>query len=194
MKQKTITLRQFNECSDELKQKIISNYRDINLDLFNDITFYDESYKLMLEAEGFLNPAIYYDLSCSQGSGACFKTKEFDFDLLLKDYNIPHKKWLISILQNYCECEIYGNSRYTHKYSVNFVIETNFNNNNKRIEKAIIDGIETYIENKRLELSQKLYDDLMNDYDYQSSDEAVIETILANGYYFNEDGEIESED
>ena len=48
-----------------------------------------DSYYLSIENAGFKNPKIYYDLSCSQGSGACFDSNELDFNTLLKDVIVP---------------------------------------------------------------------------------------------------------
>ena len=100
MKTKTIILRQFKECSKELQETILNNYRDINVE---DVSIYENNdiHMQNLADKGFLNPTVYYDLSCCQGSGACFVCSEFELNLLLEDLEIKHKTWLINIIKNY---------------------------------------------------------------------------------------------
>lgn len=192
MKTKTIILRQFQECSKELQETILNNYRDINVE---DVNIYEnnDTHMQNLADKGFLNPTVYYDLSCCQGSGACFVCSEFELNLLLENLEIKHKTWLINIIKNYCEIELKENhlaNFYTHENTVNFDIITYFQKDFKRIEKHI-DIIKNYIEKIRLEACRELYNNLSNDYDFLRSDEQVKETLIANEYYFNEQGKIE---
>lgn len=192
MKTKTIILRQFEECPKELQETILNNYREINVKYVN-ICEYNDTHIQNLADKGFLNPNIYYDLSCCQGSGACFVCSEFDLNLLLENLEIKHKTWLINIIKNYCEIELKENhyaNFYTHKNTANFNIITYFQKDFKRIEKHI-DTIKNYIEKIRLEACEELYKNLTNDYDFLRSDEQIKETLIANEYYFNEQGKIE---
>lgn len=192
MKTKTIILRQFKECSKELQETILNNYRDINVE---DVNIYEnnDTHMQNLADKGFLNPTVYYDLSCCQGNGACFVCSEFELNLLLEDLEIKHKTWLINIIKNYCEIELKTNhlaNFYTHENTVNFNIITYFQKDYKNIEKAI-ETIEKHIEKIRLEACKELYKNLTNDYDFLRSDEQVKETLIANEYHFNKYGKIE---
>lgn len=192
MKTKTIILRQFKECSKELQETILNNYRDINVE---DVNIYEnnDTHMQNLADKGFLNPTVYYDLSCRQGNGACFVCSEFELNLLLENLEIKHKTWLINIIKNYCEIELKRNNLatfYTHENTVNFNIITYFQKDYKNIEKAI-ETIEKHIEKIRLEACKELYKNLTNDYDFLRSDEQVKETLIANEYYFNKYGKIE---
>lgn len=194
MKYKTIELRLFNECSDELQKKILQNYYDINLDF--SLTDWNDSYADSLINQGFNNPQIYYDLSCSQGNGACFDCSSFDFEKLLAKYNIPHKNWIIDILNNYCACTIIKNgyaTYYTHEKTRYFNIDFYDSGSHSRLQDTI-ENIKNNIEYIRYEACTKLYNDLMNEYEYQTSDEAIKETLIVNEYYFNKYGKIENTD
>jgi len=188
---KTIELRQFEECSKELQEKILEKHYDINLDF--SLTDYNDTYTLMIEEQGFLNPEISYDLSYCQGSGACFDCTEFDFDKLLKNYKIKHKSWILSILKNYCQGRITRNyyaTYYEHENTRDFQLELYDNFTHPRIEKTMQD-VRTYIEHLRYDTAHKVYKALQEEYDYLSSPEAIKETLIANDYYFNEQGEID---
>ena len=173
----------------ELKERVLDKHRYINVDDFS-LTEMNDSYNVFLNAHGFLNADISYDVSCSQGSGACFDCKEFDLNLLLKDFNIKHKQWLINIIQNYGEIEIKRNSfsnHYCHSNTRDLYI--NFYTNHDRINREV-EKIAEYLEDLRKDLSDELYDMLQDDYDYQISDEAIMETLEANNYEFTGDGNI----
>ena len=198
MKTKTVTyeLRQFDECSKELQEKILEKERYINVDNI-DLTEYNEGYTIMLKEEGFMKTQILYDVSYCQGSGACFDCTEFDVDKLLKDYTCKHKQWIIDIIKNECaisinKCGYYN--LYVHENTR--VLDINFydrgNCNHDRIQKEI-DKANAYLENKRHDLCIDLHNNLQDDYDYLTSDESVAETLRCNEYYFNPSGQIEFE-
>lgn len=190
MKQKTINLYQFNELSDDQKQKVIEKYRDFNDDIF-DSYVNDECCTLELFENGFLNPTIHYDLSYCQGSGACFDCNDFDFELLLKDFECKHKNWIIDILNNYCECKIYKNSygyHYSHSKTRYFEINTYGVDRNYREYPRILEiirQVDCYIENLRYKLSESLTDRLYQELEFLRSDEQIADALIANEYYFN---------
>lgn len=186
MKQKTINLYQFNELSDDQKQKVIEKYRDFNDDIF-DSYINDECNILELVENGFKNPTIHYDLSYSQGSGACFDCNDFDFELLLKDWQHKHKKWIINILKNHYECEILKNQfgyHYSHSKTRYFTAYELFYNTYSHVECAANKAIE-YIENLRYELSESLTDRLYQELEFLRSDEQIADALICNDYYFN---------
>ena len=177
----------------ELKEKVLDKHRYINVEDYS-LTEFNEGYNIFLNEHGFLNADISYDVSCCQGSGACFDCKEFDLNLLLKDFDIKHKQWLINIIQDYAEIEIKTNSFGTHYCHSNtrdlniYFYDRGFHSHN-RIDREI-QRIAEYLETLRKDLSDELYDMLQKDYDYQISDEAVMETLEANDYEFDESGRI----
>lgn len=191
---KTIDLYDYNDLllqeNQELKELVLTNYRDINLDWFDDIGEFDDIYITDIESQGFINPKIYYDLSYSQGSGACFDTNEFDYDKLLEKFNCKHKKWILNIIKDYCECKISRNyyaNYYSHSRTREF--ELYYPYEHERILNILAHAA-AYIQSLYEDTAQKLYRDLCKEYEYQQSDTAILETIAANEYEFTSNGRI----
>ena len=189
MKTKTINLYKFTELTAEQQEKVLDKYRDWNDDIF-DSYIEDEFCTLEIIESGFLNPTIHYNLSYSQGDGACFDCNEFDYDLLLKDWNHKHKQWIIDIIKSDCETVIHKNQfgyHYSHSKTRNF--EINYGGRlGYDFHKRIIDTIylaEKHIENLRYNLSENLTHRLYDQLEYLSSDECIAESFIDNDYYFN---------
>lgn len=190
---KTLVLRQFEECSKELQEKILNKHRDIETEYWGcHMDEYDEYYIHTLEEQGFMNPKIRYDLSCCQGSGASFTCNNIDLDVLLKDVEIPHKTAILDIINTYYGLKVEENSnwRYMHKNTCSITTDTSLMRDLPLIEKAI-DKVIDIIEEKRLQACDTLYEQLEKDYEYLESDECVRETLIANEYYFDEEGNID---
>jgi hypothetical protein len=194
MKTKTINLYQFEELTTEQQEKVLNKYRDFNDDMFESYVD-DECNTLEITESGFNNPIIHYDLDYSQGDGACFECKDFDdfdFNLLLKDWQHKHKNWIINIIKNYCEFGIRKNQfgyHYSHSKTRDFYIDYccplgyDFH---KRIIQAIYLA-EQHIENLRYELSESLTNRLYEQLEWLQSDEQIAEVLIDNEYYFNEE-------
>jgi hypothetical protein len=177
-----------------LQKKILDKHRDIESEFWGcRMDEYDEYYTIHLEEQGFINPKIRYDLSCCQGSGASFTCDSVDIDVVLKDVEIPHKQTLIDILKEYCEVKVEKdvNCRYTHEYSCGVTFNYPSNKDLPLLDKAI-DKVIDIIEEKRLEACSTLYEQLEKDYEYLESDECIRETLIANEYYFDENGNIDT--
>lgn len=188
MKQKIINLLEFKELNEEQKKQVLDNYRDINVEWMDDLTEQDDGYRLKVEEAGFLEPTFCYDISCSQGRGASFDCRGFDYNKLLADWDYHHKNWIIAIMEQYGDIEIYRN-HYANYYSHSKTrhIDGGLSKNaGIRIEEAVEVALR-HIETKRLELCDEILDMLEKDYEYLTSDEAVAETLEANEYLFNEE-------
>ena len=190
MKTKTINLYKFEELTAEQQEKVLDKYRDFNDDVFESYVN-DECNTLEIIESGFNNPEIHYSLSYSQGDGACFDCNDFDFDLLLKDWQHKHKNWIVNILKNYCEFGISRNQfgyHYSHANTRNF--EINYCSSpldydfHKRIIQAINEA-EKYIENLRYKLAENLTNRLYEQLEWLQSDEQIAESLIDNEYYFN---------
>ena len=94
---KTYNIKTLDEFTAKEQAEIIERHRYINIEDGFSLADYDKNYALSIEEKGFLKPEIYYDLSASQGSGACFDSKELDFNILLKNFKCKHKKWIIAL-------------------------------------------------------------------------------------------------
>lgn len=188
--EKTYKIKTFDEFSADEQAEIIERHRYINVDDGFSLTDWNDSYYLSIENAGFKNPKIYYDLSCSQGSGACFDSNELDFNTLLKDFNCKHKQWILNLLNdgNYISIQIKQNhyaNHYTHSRTRYISLTYGGNNICKRLEN-ILNDLHSHISKVYLNTCGDLYTSLQNDFDYLISDEAVKETLVANDYCFNE--------
>ena len=173
----------FNELDDKQKEKVLSNYWDINLD-YDFLSDYVLEFKKDLEILGFSNVKINYSIYYSQGDGACFsgdyipptnktemkkrlkalkeqcvtpKFSELAHELLLMDFSKIDDLDDLSITSN--------NSRYCHNNTVSCINQ------------------ELNIWSKKY--MHEIYKSLLRSYEYQSSKEAIIETIEYNEYEFN---------
>lgn len=180
-------VKSFDEFTEKEQAKICDKYRYINVEDIEDFSNYDDIFIMNLEEQGFIDCNIFYDLSYSQGSGACFDCSSFNFDTLLSDFNCKHKKWIINILKDGCDVGIkktsYSN-HYSHEKTRYFELYFNSYHECKHIHKLLAQ-LEEHIEQKRLEACIKLYGDLQKVYNFLTSDEAIEETLLANEYLFN---------
>lgn len=194
MRYKQIPLVKFEEASEELKQKILDRYRYFEVE-DRDLILDDDIHIMKLKDIGFnvKHNQIEYDLSYSQGSGACFDCDEFDFDLLLKDFELRHKRAIIDIIKDYCayaiNCNGYAN-HYCHEKTRYFEIKLCSHGFHYRIEELLAE-VAQHIEGIRLDASRELYHDLLKSYEYFTSDEVIAEAMIANEYEFNPDGEID---
>lgn len=188
--EKTYKIKTFDEFSADEQAEIIERHRYINVDDGFSLTEWNDIYSLSIEDAGFKNPKIYYDLSCCQGSGACFDSDDLDFNTLLKDFECKHKQWILNLLndKNYISIQVKQN-HYAHHYthSKTRYISSSYRGNNicNRLEKILYD-IQKHIAKVYMNTCDDLYTNLQNDFDYLISDEAVKETLIVNDYCFNE--------
>lgn len=195
MKQLIINCKQFHELNEEQQKKVLDNYRDLDT---NRLTTEDLIWDLSdagqtIADAGFIDPEIQYQLTGSQGDGACFDCSTFNYDLLLEDLDIPHKSLFKKILDNgtsaYGEIERPQSNFayfYCHENCRRFYIHTNQTHNCLRIE-SILEKIRYHIEQKRYYLCLKARDILQETIAYIESDEHLKEVIKEAGYYFRED-------
>lgn len=186
MKTKTINLYQFHELTEEQQAKVLNKYRDFNDDTL--VQYADDELCMQeIWESGFIDAKPCYDLSYSQGSGACFDCDEFDFDLLLKDWQHKHKRLLIKVLQNRCYTNIKSNhyaNFYSHSKTRYFEIDLDLPYNLPRLENALYSA-ERHIENLRYELAENLTCRLYEQLEWFRSDEQIKEILIANECYFN---------
>lgn len=195
-REKVITLKTFDECSDELKEKILDRYRYINVDEWGEWISWDYVLEEMKKFGFILDEKdVNYDLSCCQGSGASFVCRDFVWDKLLP-VDLPHKKFWIDYFISVSLKIVDKDGRYYHKYTKAFDTDwdkLSWVDSEKRFPylSKEYDRLMERFEERRLKACDRLYDILWEDYEYLTSDEAVGETLLANEYYFNEQGEID---
>lgn len=195
IKQILRTYRQFNDLTDSEKTACINknchSFDDlINILLDDDL---EDEILPMLHDNGFLvdTKDIEYDLNYSQGRGACFYTKyqpSLQYDLLFDGLEIPHKKWLFNIIDNYCEIELKKiDTFYSHENTVRFNLYFyNSGNAHSRIKKTL-EKMSDYAEKKRYDLSCEICNKMTENWEYYMSDDFIKNELIENGYYFDDD-------
>ena len=198
---KTINLYQYSELSEKAKEKVLSDLHNINTDYdWYDFIFDD----FMEKCENLGITVKYSDIEFSgfwsQGDGACFTTNFIDIRKIIEVLKIEFRNdFLKNLFIDYFDTYkiIKLSNYYSHEYTVAVHYEDEFNYNHGGSYKRIADYLESKgeeIENKleslKNQLCSKLYSDLQEEYEYLTSEEAIIETIEANEYEFTEEGEI----
>ena len=163
MKTIEIKVYKFEELDKQTKEKVIENYRYINVE---DTFWYDfikeDFIRLGLEIRSF-------DLD--RGSFA---------EIHIEDFEETSK----SIIKEF------GDSVGVKQTAKNYIDEFNNIQANFKEDEDIERELEILDEKYQREYSADILSYLRDDYDYQVSDEAVIDTIEANDYDFTTEGKI----
>lgn len=195
METRTYKVYKFNEASPELKAKILERYRDINTDHEWWNAMYSHYISDRLEPMGYDDIKINFSGFYSQGDGASF-TALIDTARYIKTHKLQKEFPLIYKYPETCRISL---ERITHHYSHKMTVKTSSScygnsafpqNKNDRLENEV-DALEKLIERERINLCHDLYGDLEKDYDGLREDEAIIDTLEANEYDFDEDGKID---
>jgi len=211
-----VTLFKFNELSDDAKENAIERFRDINIDHeWYDFTI--EAAKQIGETLGIEIENVYFSGFYSQGDGACFEgsyTYNKDWKANLTDHvGGDDLQALIKIGEALEAAQ--KDARYSleatmkhdghHYYYNSGCMDVHIEaDSDKWIpvehlmgEEAAFKLMEDAVENNHDHLKDTLrsfadwiYRNLEKEYEYLTSDEAVIESIEANEYDFDEDGEL----
>lgn len=197
---KTIELKlyKFSELSDEAKQKAIEKFSDINVD-YEWWNFVYEDFTEKAKNAGFDVSKIYFSGFWSQGDGAMFEYS-LNGEKLVFDYidslslSPLRKKWL----KNWIDYSGSGkhSGHYYHQnccnHSIEFCAGVSWSvaiNVNNWID-SFAEGFEDYVVDIYKDLCRDLYKSLEKEYEYLTSEEAIIETIECNEYDFLENGKM----
>lgn len=196
MKTKTIELYQFDELSKEVKAKVVDRERYINTEGGFWYKYPLEEWNDKLSELGFIDANISFTGFYSQGDGASFVCKSVDVPLFLAKQKAKgqYKSFLRAIEKGKVEvnAEIHRiDHHYSHEYTVKAEVEvspdeegyTNFFNDGNRLQELLTSVVRT--------LSKQIYRELETEYEGLTSDEAVVDTIKANEYYFTASGRME---
>ena len=177
---------------DEVKEKAIEKHRYIHVEFSDWYELLIIDWKEKLEKAGFLNPKIYFSGFCSQGDGACFDCDSFDISRLLKnlDFTDEEKARILEIQDDFSISiektgfyNLYSHERTRYVEIDDFCVE-------KQSDKNLLFNLKKQIEEMRLDFCAKIYSDLNDEYDYLTSDSVVYDTLRANEWLFEENGEI----
>lgn len=184
---KTITqnVYTFDELSEEARKKVLENLRDMNVDFVGWDECVLEDMKEQLEKAGFMEPKIFYSGFSSQGDGACFDVSYIDVDLIIANSGVPEFAQLKGKLVGGIKKNSYAN-HYSHAGTR--YVELDYDDSDEEQDEELLTRLTEYVEQRRVEYCYDIYNALGKEYDYQTSDEAVIEAIRINEYLFYGDG------
>lgn len=181
--------------NEELKQIVLDKQAYINVDLTDWQDYIIEDWIEKLENIGFINPEINYTGFYSQGDGASFTCKEINIQQVAQQLNIFTNRELniLKALQDngYIEAAI---KRYNYHYSHEKSIACEYYDGDMKADwkylQTIVNKFFNNIDNFIIELSLSIYKDLQNEYEYLTSEQAILDTIEANDYEFYETGDL----
>lgn len=173
----------FDELSDEAKEKAIMNLFDINVGyiewwecIYDEVENRFGDCTELIEQYPFVESIKITGFDLDRNLGATIKTTlnsvKF-FEHYFKNHH--HKTMLINLLKN------------------DFIYEDGFdqflvNGRASRVE-SLLDDID--LKDIEKELSEVIASRLQSEYDYLTSEKAIVETIQCNDYDFTEDGKLD---
>ena len=194
---------EFSELSEDVKNALIEERMDserrYHEDFGYDFDFVIEDFRYFLQDDGFEMSNYEYDLSCCQGSGACFEGKFNNIEDAIKCAEIYDKfteKEKDAIRKYFSDVKIKKNDnwRYTHKYTVSVEFYDGdmplavwdadrkfFGALEEKFEKAL-----TVWKNDRCD---ELYQRLDEEMEYQDSEECARNYLEGEISYYFADGE-----
>ena len=181
----TVTLYKFDELSKEAQTEAIDEHRDFLAEAFNAEHLLDD-WKEKLQALGYDTVNISYSGFWSQGDGASFTAPRIDLKQWLKVHKLGNKyRTLLNVADNVEASIDRESSRYVHENTIRCNI---FGATESDTEEQQASEVEHLITTEARTLSQDIYKYLREAYEYDTSDEAVKESIQANEYEFTEEG------
>ena len=209
MKTIQIKLYEFAELDDKGKKKALSELCDINVDYdWYESIFYDFQAIVRTLGITLTTNNIHFSGFYSQGDGSAFKASVNLPELLagvknenwkryapLLELDLPvyeADKHLIKLIKNEGIDISPQIIQPTRSYYVRAEMNFQFPYNNHRFDRieAELGKLEEWLQAVADKLNRYLYKSLQDDYEYQTSDKAIIEAIEANEYHFTADGKL----
>ena len=154
---------QFEELDSQTKEKVIENNRTINVD--SDFWWQDELHIYKNELDIIVSEFDIYRRTMNICIEDSFETAQKIVNFFGKESSIV-KTAKIFLKDNISVCKSYEDDWY-----------------------ELEEQLEYLEEEFRREIAEEILSMLTSQYEYQTSDDAIKETIIANEYEFQEDGE-----
>lgn len=197
MKTIEIECRQIDEWDEATRKKILDEHRDINVDYQG---WYDGVYQVWKEklaGMGYEDVDISFSGFWSQGDGASF-TGKVDILKWLQIQSNPKYSRIVRLLENNVTSELdwsaevtRHSSHYVHERTVSLQL-TWYPNKVYDLPNVmlVLEAIEKDIDEDIIDQCRAIYRDLEEEYEGQTSDEAVLDTLRVNEYEMNNTGKI----
>lgn len=183
----------FDELPEEIQEKAIDKLRDINVDHEWWEYIYDDA-KEIGKLMGIKITNIYFSGFSSQGDGACFEGEYFYNKggvKALKDY-APQDKELHRIVKELQKIErpafyhlyayVKHRGHYYHEMETDIEVRNDY--------RDVSDDEENGIKETLRDFMRWIYRTLKKEFEYLTGEEAIRETIIANEYEFDENGNL----
>jgi hypothetical protein len=187
----------FDELDERTQEKVLEKHGDINVD-YDWWDFSLEGWKEDLEKLGIYKPEISFSGFWNQGDGASFTGSLGSNEVItfLKEKKVLKKfRYLVDNIRR-SNLDISINfervsSHYSHENTCKTRLDWDvYGELNYDLVSSRANELEEYLEEWRLDTCHTIYKSLNDEYDYQTSREVVIETLEANEYEFDEEGDI----
>ena len=205
MRAVNINVYKYDELTNEAKEKVLSEQRNVNV-RFNDwFELIIDAWKSSLEEFAFFAPRIYFSGFYSQGDGACFECDSIYSDRLFEavraEINTFSKEFqevfktqevaLFNFMENYVSFTIETSiHRYCHENTRYIDWDIHSDDEKAKYFEKFIDEIGEWLEEKRKTFSKEIYQQLEEEYEEQTSNDSVIYAVSSNEYEFLEDGRL----
>lgn len=214
---KQTTVFKFGELSERAKQRALENRAQATGEDFDIDAVYDDAVnmgallgieinsKSWTNSYGFngSSPAIYYSGFSSQGDGACFEgsyryqagapkaikaeTSAGRDDASEGDQELLRIAEGLQEIQRRNFYQLTATAKHSGHYQHSGCMSVDVY---RKDEKEMTDDAEEEITQLLRDFADWIYSQLENEYEYQTGEEAALETIEANNYDFTKDGEI----
>jgi len=186
MKKITYNVYLFDELGKEAQEKAIEDARDNGIN--TDYDWHDwilEEAKEKLERQGFENAEINFSGFYSQGDGASFNC-DVNLNKFLSGRRCKTEYKKQSKAESLEELSIFikNNDNHCHEYTMNIEFDDYAND-------VMTDKLEAFILEEARDQARKIYRELEKENNYLMTDESITETLIANEYYFTEEGKID---
>ena len=188
MRTKSVILYSIDELSPEAKETALETFHYWNVEA-GWCDWLLEQLKEELAKAGYRDAEISYTGFYSQGDGASFTCPSVDLSKFIKDkrtklFRLAQKNYI------YASIERVSSSYYSHEGTCKVTVEWDADGEIDLTDeiREQIQALEDIIESNRLYWCKKIYTELKEQYEYQTSDKAITESLLANEIEFLEDG------
>lgn len=189
----SIELSSINELSENARQKAIEKERThCDVDLSCTVEYIEE----ILTCLGFQSPKISYSGFCSQGDGLSFTSDNWQYKKGMLD-KLKECTQELCFLNVAKQLQVMAkNTGYKLQFSVNRTSHFYSHENTVQIDNnpysdfSLSDDQDLILTNLKNSLCHSFYKMLEADYDYQLSDEYIIDSLLSNEIMFLSSGKV----
>lgn len=196
MRTETMEIYKFEELDKNIQQKVIEKNYDINVNYYDWWDSTQEDFYRILDILGYYDIKSYFSGFHSQGDGASFQANwNYNKNMmkLIKeyaplDYELQDIAKILTDLsrRNFYKlsAKIIQTGYYCHEFTMYVDYVEKFNGT-----EPTQDSEDIFKECSR-RLARWYYSQLNNDYDFLTSEDSIVDTIIANEYEFYADGEM----